>query len=94
MDLPAAQSGLGREVRIRDVADKLGESTVTIRLWTDAFSVPCLRVSGQRSYGIRELIALREVQKLLRDEGLTWAGAKKRLGLIDNDTHRRHKVSQ
>jgi len=68
-------------VRIREVADRLNESTTTIRVWSDAFDVPCLRVGNQRRYNMTGLTALREVQRLLREEGLTWAGAKKRLGL-------------
>lgn len=68
--------------RVGDVARALGESTVTIRYWCEEFGVPTKRSKGgQRWFDSSAVAAIGEVRRLLRVEGFTLAGAKKKLGI-------------
>jgi DNA-binding transcriptional MerR regulator len=73
-----------RYYRIGDVGRLLNESTVTVRWWQEEFGA-FLRVmrsgSEQRVYSSRALETLREIQRLLRIEMYTAAGAKRQLRL-------------
>jgi DNA-binding transcriptional MerR regulator len=66
--------------RMRQLAPLLGETQATLRYWEDAFGLTIARLpSGQRLYTPRMVERLREIQRLLRVEGHTVAGAKRKL---------------
>ena len=83
-DLVGSAGGQGDTLRIGDVARLIKETTVTVRWWQEEFCV-FLRVdrsgSAQRVYSSRALETLREIQRLLRVELYTIAGAKRQLRL-------------
>lgn len=67
--------------RTGDVARQFDETECTIRYWCDEFGVPVKRHNGQRSFDADSITALSEVRRLLRIEGYTIAGAKRKLGI-------------
>lgn len=77
--------------RIGEVADRLGVEEHVIRYWEHQFRSirPQRSPKNQRMYSRKNVEDLERVRDLLRDEGLTTAGARKRLqrrGLERRDT--------
>lgn len=75
--------------RIRQVAKLLGETQPTLRFWEEQFRRQLGGVEragsgkcGQRRYTRAHLEALRQIQRLIRVELYTIAGAKRQLRLI------------
>lgn len=69
-------------LRIGDMARRLDETEVTIRYWCDQFGVPVIRgKGGHRLFNADSQTALSEVRRLVRFEGMTIAGAKRKLGI-------------
>ncbi len=65
-----------------EVASELGESVSCIRFWCDSFSRdvnPKRNAKGNRLFKPEELETLRLIQYLLKVEGLTIEGAKKKM---------------
>lgn len=75
-----------KRYKIGQAAKEIGVKTHTLRFWEDEFDeiVPIRTDTGQRLYTEENLIVLREIKKLLYDEGLTIDGAKKRMHAQDN----------
>lgn len=67
--------------RIGDVARKLDEPEHVIRYWCQVFGIRVTRrPSGHRVFSEHTEAQVTEVHRLLRTEGYTIAGAKKKLG--------------
>ncbi len=67
---------------IGEVARLLGENTSAIRFWSDSFSAhvsPKRNAKGNRLFSPEDIDALKQIQFLLRDCGLTIDGAEKKL---------------
>lgn len=65
---------------IRQISEVLGERPHVIRYWEKIFPVrPAKTRTGQRRYRADDLVLLQGIRRMLRDEGLTVDGAKKRL---------------
>ena len=67
--------------RIGEAARLLGVKTYVLRFWEGEFEEiePVRTESGQRLYTEENLEVIREIKRLLYDEGLTIEGAKRRL---------------
>ncbi len=73
-------------IRIGDAARRLGVEPWTVRLWDQEFGLtPSRSMGGQRLYGEAELTKLLSIKALLKDEGYTIEGAKKRLAKESTD---------
>jgi DNA-binding transcriptional MerR regulator len=64
-------------IRVGDVARELDETAVTIRYWSDFFTVPVDRKKGQRRYNREAVGRLRLVKQLVRTEGYRLDAARK-----------------
>ncbi len=67
---------------IGEVAETLGESVSCIRFWTNSFPKelhPRRTAKGNRQYSAEDIEALREIQYLVKKQGLTLDGAQKQL---------------
>ena len=67
--------------KIGQAADLLGIKPFVLRFWEGEFPPlePVRTASGQRMYTEEQLGLVREIKRLLYDEGLTIEGARKRL---------------
>ena len=67
--------------KIGQAADLLGIKPFVLRFWEGEFPQlePVRTASGQRMYTEEQLGLVREIKRLLYDEGLTIEGARKRL---------------
>lgn len=74
---------------IRQVSEALGENPHVIRYWEKSFPVvrPEKTKTGQRRYRTEDLALLQRIRRMLRDEGLTVEGVKRRL-------HRRRRLAE
>jgi len=70
-----------KRYKIGQAAKEIGVKTHTLRFWEDEFDeiVPVRTDSGQRLYTEDNMEIIREIKRLLYDEGLTIDGAKKKL---------------
>ncbi len=70
----------GRCYRIGEVSRLLGETTWTLRYWESEFRLRIQRTKrGQRIYTEGNVERLKRIRHLLRDRGLTIAGARRAL---------------
>jgi DNA-binding transcriptional MerR regulator len=73
----------GKTYKIGQAAKLLDVKPFVLRFWESEFKdvlVPVRTPAGQRAYSERNVDTVREIKRLLYDEGLTIEGAKKRLG--------------
>ena len=70
-----------KRYKIGQAAREVGVKTYVLRFWEGEFDElePIRTESGQRLYTEEHLELVREIKRLLYDEGLTIEGAKKRL---------------
>jgi len=70
-----------KRYKIGQAARAVGVKTYVLRFWEGEFDElePIRTESGQRLYTEEHLEIVREIKRLLYDEGLTIEGAKKRL---------------
>lgn len=70
-----------RPLKIGQAAKELNLKSYVLRFWETEFPMlePIRTQSGQRLYGPEQMEMLREIQRLLYDEGLTIEGARRRL---------------
>ncbi|BDQ36897.1 hypothetical protein SYK_12570 [Pseudodesulfovibrio nedwellii] len=70
-----------KRYRIGEAARELGVKTYVLRFWESEFDeiTPIRTESGQRLYTEDNLVVIREIKRLLYDEGLTIDGAKRKL---------------
>ena len=67
---------------ISEVAEILGESTTTVRFWSNSFArfvKPQRNAKGNRMYNEENIQMLRQIRMLVKDQGLTLEGAQKKL---------------
>lgn len=66
---------------IGEVADDLGVNTSVLRYWEKEFGMlrPKRTGKGDRLYTKDDIAKVREIQRLLKDEGFTIQGARERL---------------
>jgi DNA-binding transcriptional MerR regulator len=72
-----------RTYKIGQAAKLLDVKPFVLRFWESEFKdvlVPVRTPAGQRAYTEANVATVREIKRLLYDEGLTIEGAKKRLG--------------
>ncbi|PKN07854.1 MAG: MerR family transcriptional regulator [Deltaproteobacteria bacterium HGW-Deltaproteobacteria-8] len=73
----------GKMYKIGQAAKLLEVKPFVLRFWESEFKdvlVPVRTPAGQRAYTEQNVDTVREIKRLLYDEGLTIEGAKKRLG--------------
>jgi len=73
----------GKTYKIGQAAKLLDVKPFVLRFWESEFKdvlVPVRTPAGQRAYSEQNVDTVREIKRLLYDEGLTIEGAKKRLG--------------
>lgn len=77
----ASSPELKRYYSIGEVAELLQVSPSTLRSWERATGAihPVKNRRGDRRYTARDIALLRQVQQLMRQEGLTLAGVRRRL---------------
>lgn len=70
-----------KRYKIGQAAKEIGVKTYVLRFWEGEFEEiePIRTDSGQRLYTEEHLEIIREIKRLLYDEGLTIDGAKKKL---------------
>ncbi len=65
---------------IRQVSDAVGERPHVIRYWEKIFPLrPAKTRTGQRRYRSEDLVLLQGIRRMLREEGLTVDGAKRKI---------------
>lgn len=65
---------------VGEVADELGVQPFTIRFWEQELKIQVKRsIRGDRKYTRKDIDLVREVQRLLKAEGYTIAGARRQL---------------
>lgn len=66
---------------ISEISEQLGETANILRYWEKEFPIlkPKKNRKGNRTYSIKDLIILKSIKKLLRDEMLTIKDAKSKL---------------
>ncbi|MBU1042343.1 MAG: MerR family transcriptional regulator [Proteobacteria bacterium] len=75
----------GKTYKIGQAAKLLDVKPFVLRFWESEFRdvlVPIRTPAGQRAYSEQNVDTVREIKRLLYDEGLTIEGAKKRLGQL------------
>jgi DNA-binding transcriptional MerR regulator len=70
-----------KRYKIGQAAKEIGVKTYVLRFWESEFDEiePIRTESGQRLYTEEHIEIIREIKRLLYDEGLTIEGAKKKL---------------
>ena len=72
----------GKTYKIGQAAKLLDVKAFVLRFWETEFAevlVPVRTPAGQRAYSLHNIETVRQIKRLLYDEGLTIEGAKKRL---------------
>ena len=78
-----------------EVAQELGENTSAIRYWSNYFEQfvkPQRNAKGNRLYHPEDIDTLREIQYLVKNQGLTLEGTKQRLTEDRRSVEKRVKV--
>jgi DNA-binding transcriptional MerR regulator len=81
----------GKTYKIGQAAKLLDVKPFVLRFWESEFRdvlVPIRTPSGQRAYSEQNVDTVREIKRLLYDEGLTIEGAKRRLGQLHGNVVR------
>ncbi len=75
-----------KRYKIGQAAKEIGVKTYVLRFWEGEFDEiePIRTESGQRLYSEEHLDIIREIKRLLYDEGLTIDGAKKKLQSLEH----------
>ncbi|AMK11148.1 MAG: MerR family transcriptional regulator [Pseudodesulfovibrio sp.] len=75
-----------KRYKIGQAAKEIGVKTYVLRFWEGEFDEidPIRTESGQRLYTEEHLEIIREIKRLLYDEGLTIDGAKRKLRSREN----------
>lgn len=78
-----------------EVAQELGENTSAIRYWSNYFEQfvkPQRNAKGNRLYHPEDIETLRQIQYLVKNQGLTLEGAKQRMTEDRRSVEKRVKV--
>ncbi|MCF8223038.1 MAG: MerR family transcriptional regulator [Bacteroidales bacterium] len=81
---------------IGEVANILGVQTSAVRYWEKEFDIikPRKNKKGNRLFSPEDLDKLRMIHFLLKEKGMTLAGAKKKMTDNPGDVDRNHEVIQ
>lgn len=81
---------------IGEVAEILGEPVSTVRYWENEFSIlkPTKNKKGNRLFTPVDLKNIKIIHHLLKEEGMTLAGAKKRIKEKMNDVDYKQEVRE
>ncbi len=81
---------------IGEVAEMLGDPVSTIRFWENEFQVlkPMKNKKGNRLFTPTDIKNLRIIHHLLKDEGMTLAGVKKRLSEKWTETDYKFEINE
>ena len=81
---------------IGEVAEMLGEPISTIRFWENEFDVlkPMKNKKGNRLFTPSDIKNLKIIHHLLKDEGMTLSGAKKRLSEKWEETDYKYEINE
>lgn len=81
---------------IGEVADMLGVPISTIRFWENEFTIlkPMKNKKGNRLFTPGDIKNLKKILHLLKDEGMTLAGAKKRLNEKWEETDYKYDINE
>jgi DNA-binding transcriptional MerR regulator len=81
---------------IGEVAEMLGEPISTIRFWENEFDVlkPMKNKKGNRLFTPSDIKNLKIIHHLLKDEGMTLSGAKKRLSEKWVETDYKYEINE
>lgn len=79
---------------IGEVADMLGEQTSAVRYWEKEFDIlkPRKNKKGNRMFSPADLENIQLIHYLLKEKGMTIAGAKKRMSENPDDVKKNHEV--
>ncbi|MFO7755179.1 MAG: MerR family transcriptional regulator [Bacteroidales bacterium] len=79
---------------IGELADMLGEQTSAVRYWEKEFDIikPRKNKKGNRMFSPADLENMKLIHYLLREKGMTIAGAKKRMSENPDDVRKNHEV--
>ena len=78
-----------------EVAERLGESTSAVRYWSNYFEKfikPARNAKGNRLFHEEDIETLKQIQFLVKNQGLTLEGAKQRLTENRRSVDRRVKA--
>jgi DNA-binding transcriptional MerR regulator len=81
---------------IGEVAEILDVPISTVRFWENEFEIlkPMKNKKGNRLFTPADLKNLRIIHRLVKEEGMTLTGARKRLSEKWDDTDRRFEISE
>ncbi|MGM0463391.1 MAG: MerR family transcriptional regulator [Bacteroidota bacterium] len=79
---------------IGELADMLGEQTSAVRYWEKEFDIikPRKNKKGNRMFSPADLENMKLIHYLLREKGMTIAGAKKKMSENPDDVRKNHEV--
>lgn len=79
---------------IGELADILGEQTSAVRYWEKEFDIikPRKNKKGNRMFSPADLENMKLIHYLLREKGMTIAGAKKKMSENPDDVRKNHEV--
>ncbi len=79
---------------IGEVADMLDEQTSAVRFWEKEFDIlkPKKNKKGNRLFTPKDVENLKIIHYLLKEKGMTIAGAKKKMGENPDDVRQNHEV--
>ena len=78
-----------------EVAQELGENTSAVRYWSNYFEQfvkPQRNAKGNRLYHPEDMETLKQIQYLLKNQGLTLEGARQRMSEDRRSVEKRVKV--
>jgi DNA-binding transcriptional MerR regulator len=81
---------------IGEVAEMLGVPVSTIRFWENEFVIlkPMKNKKGNRLFTPADIKNLKMIHHLLKDEGMTLSGAKKRLSEKPDETEFKFEINE
>lgn len=81
---------------IGEVAEMLGEQTSAVRYWEKEFDIikPQKNKKGNRMFTYEDVENLKIIHYLLKEKGMTIAGAKKKMSENPDDVRKNHEVIQ
>lgn len=81
---------------IGEVAEMLGEPISTIRFWENEFDIlkPMKNKKGNRLFTPSDIKNLKIIHHLLKDEGMTLSGAKKKLSEKWEETDYKYEINE
>ncbi len=79
---------------IGELADMLGEQTSAVRYWEKEFDIikPRKNKKGNRMFSPQDLENMKLIHYLLKEKGMTIAGAKKKMSENPDDVRKNHEV--